>query len=144
MFESGQVWCWLMEIWMLSGVYVVNFWVYCELVFVFYNKHHNVKYILRHEGQYFQIFEHYSNPFSYTLYPLEKSWDKCSFLNSTNYNRLIQIIIHFVHKHQIKLLTLSDIETFLSFATQAVFYTLPSAGGSNVHKTLCTDVKSFH
>ena len=87
---------------------------------------------------------HYSNLFSYTLYPLEKSWDKCSVLNSKNYNKLIQINIHFVHKHQIKLLTLSVITTFLSFATQAVFYTLSSAGGSNVHKTLCIDVKSFH
>ena len=34
--------------------------------------------------------------------------------------------------------------TFLTFAAQAVFHTLSSAGGSNIRKTLFLDVKSFH
>jgi len=45
---------------------------------------------------------HYSNLFSYTLYLLEKSRDRCSVLNKTNYNKFSHIIIHFVHKYQIK------------------------------------------
>jgi len=44
-----------MKIWMLSIIYVVDIWVYCELVFVFYNKHRNGEYVLRNDGQYFQI-----------------------------------------------------------------------------------------
>jgi hypothetical protein len=87
---------------------------------------------------------HYSNLFSYTLHPLEKSWDKCGVLNNKNYNKFIHINIQFVHKHQLQLSTLSVTKTFLSCATQAVFHTLISAGGSNVHKMLFTDVRSFH
>ena len=66
--------------------------------------------------------------------------------NNTNYNKFIHINIHCVHRHQIQLLTLSVIKTFLSFAAHAVFHTLSSSGGSNsnVQKTLCIDVKSFH
>jgi hypothetical protein len=83
---------------------------------------------------------HYSSLFSYTLYPLKKSWDKCSVLKNTNYNKLF----HIGHRHQTQLLKLSVITTFLTFVAQALFHTLSSAGGSNVHKTLCIDVKSFH
>jgi hypothetical protein len=53
LFESSQIWCWLMKIWVLSNIYIVDFWVYCELVFVFYNKPRNGEYVLRHEEQYF-------------------------------------------------------------------------------------------
>jgi hypothetical protein len=60
LFESSQVWCWLMKIWLLSSIYIVDFWVYCKLVFVFYNKHHNGKYVLRHEGKYFQFLKQIS------------------------------------------------------------------------------------
>jgi len=65
-------------------------------------------------------------------------------LNNANYNKFIQVIIYFVHKHQIQLLTFSVIMTFLSIATQVVFHTLSSSGGNSVHKMLFTDVKSFH
>jgi len=64
--------------------------------------------------------------------------------NNTNYNKFIHIIIQFVHKNQIQLLTLSHIKTFLSFAAHVVFHTVSSAGGRNIHKTLFIDVKLFH
>ena len=66
--------------------------------------------------------------------------------NNTNYNKFIHINIHCVHRHQIQLQTLSVIKTFLSFAAHAVFHSLSSSGGSNsnVQKTSCIDVKSFH
>ena len=85
----------------------------------------------------------YSNLFSYTLYPLEISWDKYSVLNNTNYNKIFHINTHFVHKHQIQLYY-NYIKTFLTFAAQAVFHNFSSVGGSNVHKTLFIYVKSFH
>ena len=48
---------------------------------------------------------HYSHLFSYTQYSLEKSQDKCSVLNNTYYKKYIHIIIHFVHRYEIQLLT---------------------------------------
>jgi hypothetical protein len=87
---------------------------------------------------------HYRNLFSYTLYLLKKSWNKRSVLNSTNYNKFIHIIIHFVHKLQIQLLTQSVITTFLTFAAHVVSHTLSSAGCKNIHKTLFLDAKLFH
>ena len=55
-------------------------------------------------------------------YLLENSWDKCSVLKNTNYNKFIHILINFIHKQQIQLLTISVFRTFLSFAAQTVFY----------------------
>jgi hypothetical protein len=35
LFVSSQVWCWLIKILVLSGIFIVDFRVYCELVSVF-------------------------------------------------------------------------------------------------------------
>ena len=75
--------------------------------------------------------------------PVRKIMKQTQWLNSKNYNKFFHKIIHFVHKLQIQLLTLSVIKTFLSFAAH-VFHTLSSSGGSNIQKTLCIDVRSFH
>ena len=76
---------------------------------------------------------HYSNLFSYTQFLLEKSYDKCSMLDNSNYNKIFHIINNFVPKLQVQLLTLSVIKTFLSFAAPAVFHTLSALGGINIH-----------
>ena len=74
---------------------------------------------------------HYSNLFSYIQCLLEKAWDKCRVLNTTNYDKFFHIIIYFVHRHQIQLLTLPVTKTFLTFASQAVFHSLSFSGGCN-------------
>jgi len=52
---SCQVRCRLMKVCMLSSFNVMNLWIYCKVVFIFYNKHHTGKYVLRHQRYYFQF-----------------------------------------------------------------------------------------